>query len=249
MNIGIFDSGVGGLTVAKPMHDSGFFKEIFYYGDTARVPYGSKDENTVLRYALEAVEFFNGLNIDILIVACNTVSVIALEEMNKYSKVPVFGVVDPGVESLVLSGHASLSDEILIIGTRSTIGSGVYQKKIRGAGFCNITSVATPLLVSLVEEGIYEGPLLDMVLSHYFSGTACCPKVVVLGCTHFPLLSAGISRFFSGAKTVHSGEAVLSWMRNSFELKEFGKSPKVQISASENVDKVKSFARLMGMAG
>src|SRR5690606_25241709 len=110
MKVGVFDSGVGGLTVARSLQQSGCFSELLYYGDTARVPYGSKDSNTVTRYALEAVEFFNGADVDFVVVACNTVSVTALQTMQQFSNKPVYGVLEPGVMALQQLASVGKSD-------------------------------------------------------------------------------------------------------------------------------------------
>ncbi|OZB03821.1 MAG: glutamate racemase, partial [Idiomarina sp. 34-48-12] len=188
MKVGVFDSGVGGLTVAKALQQSGCFSELLYYGDTARVPYGNKDKNTVTRYALEAVEFFNGADVDCLVVACNTVSVTALEAMRQFSNKPVYGVVEPGVLALQQLGLEQKNSRVLIIATRSTINSGVYQHHIAGLGYAHIDAIATPLFVPIVEEALFSGPILEETMRHYFSDLVA-PDVVLLGCTHFPLIA------------------------------------------------------------
>lgn len=245
MNIGVFDSGVGGLTVAQPLYQSGCFNKIYYYGDTARVPYGSKDLNTIIRYSLEAVEYFNSLKIDILVVACNTVSVMAIEEMKKFSKVPVLGVVEPGVRSLVIDENIHINDEILLVGTKSTVSSGVYQEKILEAGFKNVKAIATPLFVPLVEEGVLDGPIMDEVLNHYFKNISK-PSYILLGCTHYPFMKNAIAKYFEGSKTVHSGEAVLQWLNEFFEISNNNFITDVSFFSTDNIDHLKSFASSLG---
>ncbi len=127
MKIGLFDSGAGGLSVVKSLIKSNLFDEIIYYGDTARVPYGTKDKNTIIRYSLEALEFFNNFDIDLLITACNTVSAYALDEMNSKSHYPVVGVVESGV--LALRESYQRDDLILIIVQKA------YQVKILKKNF------------------------------------------------------------------------------------------------------------------
>lgn len=241
MKLGIFDSGVGGLTVARSLQHSGCFSELIYFGDTARVPYGSKDANTVTRYALEAVEFFNGADVDALVVACNTVSVVALEQMQQFSNKPVYGVLEPGVMALQQLPDLPKSANVLVIATRSTIASGAYQHRIQALGFNNIQAQATPLFVPIVEEELYDGPILQETFKHYF-GQLQRPDVVLLGCTHFPLIAEPIAQYFNGAQTIHSGEAMLAWLQQRLDLRpQFDHTP-IQILASENVEAVKRVA-------
>lgn len=254
MKVGVFDSGVGGLTVAKALQQSGCFSDILYYGDTARVPYGSKDSNTITRYALEAVEFFNGADVDFVVVACNTVSVTALTAMQQFSNKPVYGVLEPGVMALQQLDSVSPQSRILVIATRSTIASGAYQARIKTLGFEQVEAMATPLFVPIVEEELFTGPVLDATLNHYFgdkfgsdAGMAQTPDVVLLGCTHFPLIAGQISRYFDGAQTIHSGEAMLAWLQQNLPLSpEFDITP-IRILATENVAAVKRTALRWGL--
>lgn len=246
MKVGVFDSGVGGLTVARSLQQSGCFSELLYYGDTARVPYGSKDSNTVTRYALEAVEFFNGADVDCLVVACNTVSVTALEQMQKFSNKPVYGVLEPGVMALEQLQDIDTNARVLVIATRSTINSGAYQQQIQALGYKQVNAMATPLFVPIVEEELYDGPILQETFKHYF-GQLEKPDVVLLGCTHFPLIAESISAYFSGAKTIHSGEAMLAWLKQHLDLSaQFDATP-LHIIATENVDAVKRTATRWGL--
>ena len=169
MKIGVFDSGVGGLSVLKSLINAKLFDEIIYYGDTARVPYGNKDKATIVRFSLEAVDFFIPHKIDMLIVACNTASAYALKEMQKIAPFPVIGVVESGVLSLS-NKIKNKKDSILIIATKATIKSGIYEKELRKLGYENITSLQTGLFVPLVEEGVFEGELLEATMKYYFGG-------------------------------------------------------------------------------
>ena len=168
MKVGVFDSGAGGLTVAKSLIENPIFNEIIYYGDTARVPYGTKDSNTIIRYGLEAIEFFNNFNVDALITACNTVSAYALDDMRDKAKYPIYGVIEPGIWAL--NNKIKNKDaNILIIATRATIESKRYENELKELGFRNITSIQTGMLVPIVEEGILEGKVLDEMLHYYFN--------------------------------------------------------------------------------
>ena len=169
MKVGVFDSGIGGLTVVKSLLEHQLFEEIIYFGDTARVPYGIKDKNTIIRYAIEAVEFFKNFELDMIIVACNSVSAYALDEMRESSSCPVIGVVEAGV----LATSNALSDKnsnILILGTKATVNSKAYETGLNSLGFNNLQAKATGLFVPLVEEEIYSGEILEatfpLALSH-----------------------------------------------------------------------------------
>lgn len=233
MKIGVFDSGAGGLTVAKSLIEQPIFHEIIYYGDTARVPYGTKDSNTIIRYALEAIEFFNNFNIDALITACNTVSAYALPSMRSKADYPIFGVIEPGI--LALNNRIEdKSAKILIIGTRATINSRRYEDELKNLGFQNITSLQTGMLVPIVEEGITQGKVLDAMLEYYFKDIET-PDAIILGCTHFPLIAKAIGDYFSNKPLlIHSGEAVVHYL---FEkgYQPLDREPQITIYASDNV--------------
>ncbi|CAA6815461.1 MAG: Glutamate racemase (EC [uncultured Sulfurovum sp.] len=241
MKIGVFDSGAGGLSVVKSLLAHNLFDEIIYYGDTARVPYGPKDQNTIIRYSLEALEFFNNFDIDLLITACNTVSAYALPEMNAQSNYPVLGVIEPGVMALE---NASLrkDDNILIMATRATINSKRYEKALEKLGHTNITSLQTGLFVPLVEEGIFNGKLLDATMNHYFSDIEK-PKAIILGCTHFPLIGNALLRYFENKPLlIHSGEAIVQYLEARYDLEVKEDEANLKIFASDNVAGLRKIA-------
>ncbi len=242
MKVGVFDSGIGGLTVVKSMLEHQLFEEIIYFGDTARVPYGIKDKNTITRYAIEAVEFFKNFDIDLIIVACNTVSAYALDDMREHSTCPVIGVVEAGV----LATANALKDKdsnILILGTKATVNSKAYETGLNKKGFNNLEAKATGLFVPLVEEEIYSGEVLDATLKHYFKGLTK-PDAIILGCTHFPLISEPIKDYFSKKTVViHSGDAIVEYLENEFEFNNRYENPKLEFFASENPDALKAVAK------
>ena len=241
MKVGIFDSGVGGLSVAKSVLAAGLFDEVIYYGDTARTPYGAKDENTIVRYALEAVEFFKNFSIDMLIVACNTVSACAIDEMRKNANFDIVGVIEPGILS-VLKHNPSRDAPILVIATQATIQSGAYQQALFANGFTHITALATGLFVPLVEEGVISGPLLNAAMEHYFHGLKE-PQVIILGCTHFPLIAGAITNKFPNATLVHSGEAIVEILRSMYSLNDDVKKTELKLLASSAPEKLKITAK------
>jgi glutamate racemase len=234
LKIGVFDSGAGGLSVVKSLLEHKFFDEIIYYGDTARVPYGTKDQNTIIRYSLEALEFFNNFDIDLLITACNTVSAYALSDMNAQSRYPVYGVIESGVMA-VKNHKISKDDEILIIATRATIGSKSYQKALEDLGYTSITAIQTGLFVPMVEEGIFSGEILQATMNHYFSNIPT-PKAIILGCTHFPLIGDTLQSYFDKKPIlIHSGDAIVEYLETRYDLSTKDKESRLKIFASDNV--------------
>ncbi len=242
MRIGVFDSGAGGLSVVKSLIKSKYFDEIIYYGDTARVPYGTKDKNTIIRYSLEALEFFNNFDIDLLITACNTVSAYALEDMNQQSNYPVIGVIKSGVMA-VERHNIKKDDSILIIATRATVASNKYQDALRDLGYNNITAIQTGLFVPMVEEGIFSGEILDATMQYYFRDIST-PSALILGCTHFPLISNSLSNYFKNFPTlIHSGEAIVNYLEINYSLEEKQDETKLKIFASDNVSGLRRIAK------
>lgn len=241
--IGVFDSGVGGITVAKPILKAGIVRQIIYYGDTARLPYGTKTSKEIKRYSLDALEFFRPFDIDGLIVACNSASAHAIKILNLKAKFPVVGVIDAGVLALKRLNFKSDS-RILVIGTNATINSKIYQKKLRKNGFYNVDAIATPLLVPIIEEGLFGTTILKEALKFYFSKVQA-PDTIILGCTHFPLIAKEISEFFPQAKLIHSGEAIVEFLRDNKLLKDKAhyQNTSLKLFASDKDKEFRSTAR------
>ncbi|MEA1891147.1 MAG: glutamate racemase [Campylobacterota bacterium] len=242
MKVGVFDSGIGGLTVVSSLLQHQLFEEIIYFGDTARVPYGIKDKNTIIRYGIEAVEFFKNFELDLIIVACNTVSAYALDEMRESSTIPIIGVVEAGI--LATANILKDTDaKILILGTKATVKSKAYEIGLYKKGFEHLEAKATGLFVPLVEEEIYSGTLLDETLKHYFCNVKK-PDAIILGCTHFPLISKPINEYFSKETIlIHSGDAIVEYLEDRFEFHKKYTQPKLEFFASENPDALKSVAK------
>jgi len=242
MKIGVFDSGAGGLSVVKSLLASNLFDEVIYYGDTARVPYGPKDKNTIIRYSLEALEFFNNFDIDLLITACNTVSAYALDEMNTQSNYPVLGVIDAGVLA-VKNSSIDKNDHILIIATRATISSKRYQMALTNLDYTNVTALQTGLFVPLVEEGIFNGEILDVTMKYYFSNIET-PKAIILGCTHFPLIGKALQNYFPKKPLlIHSGDSIVQYLELNYNLSPKKEQAKLKIFASDNVAGLRKIAQ------
>lgn len=242
MKIGVFDSGAGGLSVVKSLVDHKLFDEIIYYGDTARVPYGTKDKNTIIRYSLEALEFFNNFDIDLLITACNTVSAYALGDMREVSNYDIVGVIEPGIRA-VENKLYDRDANILVIGTRATISSQRYQRELEQRGYHDIVALQTGLFVPLVEEGIFGGSILDASMEYYFKDISQ-PTAIILGCTHFPLISKSIQNYFSTTPImIHSGEAIVEYLEENYDIVSQDKETTLKIFASSNVEGLRNIAK------
>ena len=190
--IGIFDSGVGGLTVLGALRERLPAEDFVYLGDTARLPYGTKSATTVQRYAVNAAAHLQNHGIRLLVVACNTASSYALGQLRERSPVPVIGVVEPGARAAVATG----AEHIAVIGTEGTVRSDAYQKALaRLAPSVKVGAVACPLLVPLAEEGWGDHPVTDQVAQHYLGPLLDWGvETVILGCTHYPLLRPSLQR-------------------------------------------------------
>lgn len=191
--IGVFDSGIGGLTVVKALRDLLPFEQIVYLGDTARVPYGSKSAATVQRYSLEIADMLMERDAKVIVVACNSASSVALPKLEEILTVPVVGVIRPGAEAAIA---ATRSGHIGVIGTRATVRSGAYERHLQDLNSdITVTSSACPLLVPLIEEGLLDDPVTDQVLRRYLEPLLHDGvDTLVLGCTHYPLLIRTIER-------------------------------------------------------
>lgn len=185
--IGIFDSGVGGLTVVKEIIKTLPNENIVYFGDTARVPYGAKSKDVVTKYSKQIVRFLLTKNVKAIIVACNTVSSNSLDELQRDFDIPFVGVVEPGVKSVI---DTTKNKKVGIIGTEATIRSGMYGKLIHKADSCiEVFSKPCPLFVPLAEEGWYDNDVAKLTASIYLNElTGCGIDTLLLGCTHYPLL-------------------------------------------------------------
>jgi glutamate racemase len=205
--IGIFDSGVGGLTVYRALHDRLPNERFVYLGDTARVPYGTKSLATVERYALENARFLEARGIKLLVVACNTASALALPAIREGVGVPVVGVIEPGARAVV---ERSEGKRVGVVATEATVQSGAYRREIEKlAPSLEVVERACPLFVALAEEGWADSGVAREVASEYlkdFRGGAV--DALVLGCTHYPILSRVIQEAVGeGVKLIDSGEA------------------------------------------
>lgn len=193
--IGVFDSGVGGLTVVRALREALPGEDIIYLGDTARVPYGSKSPRTVEKYSLACQRFLLDRDVKLVLIACNTASANALPALREASPVPVIGAVEPGAASAL---RATSAKHIGVIGTLGTVKSGAYEKAIRArSADAKVTALACPLLVPVAEEGWTEDTIAVLIARKYLAQLfEQDPQIdtLVLGCTHYPLLRGVLAR-------------------------------------------------------
>jgi len=206
--IGVFDSGFGGLTVLKALLEVLPEADYLYFGDTARLPYGSKSAETVAKYALGATDFLEKQGASLLVIACNTATALAFNQISQAAHVPVVGVVEPG------AGHAASASKkrrVVVIGTEATVNSHAYRKALEARGV-QAREKACPLFVPLVEEGWAEHSVTEQVariyLNEAFSEGFESADVLVLGCTHYPLIKSVLDRMtLPGVEIVDSAES------------------------------------------
>jgi glutamate racemase len=199
--IGVFDSGVGGLTVVKELIQQLPGEDIIYFGDTARVPYGIKSKETVIRFSIENILFLLKEDVKLICVACNTVSSLALPVIKHHFKVPIIGVISPGVREAV---YATRNKRIGVIGTRGTIKSKAYENQIKHLDpTIKVTALACPLFVPFVEEGWLSGDVVLNVAKEYLKPLKEAKvDTVILGCTHYPLLKNVIRQVLGARVTL-----------------------------------------------
>lgn len=190
--IGVFDSGIGGLTVVKELTRQMPVEEIVYFGDTARLPYGTKSSETIMKFSIENVLYLLKQNVKLIIIACNTSSAIALPFLSRYFQIPIIGVIKPGAKAAVRS---SRSGRIGVIGTAATITSGAYEKEIKALNSAiKVYVKSCPLFVPLVEEGWADDDEITGVVVRRYLSAFQGRKIdtLIMGCTHYPLLRRSI---------------------------------------------------------
>ena len=199
--IGVFDSGIGGLTVAREIMRQMPNEKIIYFGDTARVPYGNKSQETVTRFSEQIVRFLNTFQVKTIVVACNTASAYALDTLEKESQIPIIGVVKPGAKAAV---EATRNGRIGVIATAATIGSKIYSKYITELNSdVTIHGKACPLFVPLVEEGLWDDPVTNEIARRYLAELIDIDiDTLILGCTHYPLIRSALGRMMGDRVTL-----------------------------------------------
>jgi len=243
-SIGIFDSGLGGLTILKQVRRLMPKENLIYFGDTAHVPYGSKSKETVTAYSLEIAKFLESKNVKLILVACNTASALALPSLKRSVKVPVLGVILPGARK---AASVTKNKKVAVLGTEATVKSMQYPKHIAEIDkSIKVKQFACPLFVPVIEEGLINDEITDLVIRKYL-----CPlkklqtDTVILGCTHYPVIKKNIAEVLGDKVTlVDSAEEISkdakALLENARMLKKSGKG-KLEIYASDSPER---FARL-----
>ena len=241
LSIGIFDSGLGGLSVMKDICKLLPFENIVYFGDTARMPYGTKSGGIIERYAIENATFLMQKEIKALVVACNTASCFSLTALQKIIPVPVIGVICPVVEAMVNEKNIK---KIAILGTQATVSSGLYQKLLQEAiPNVEVQAIACPLLVHLVEEEYLDHPFVSLIIQEYLASlkknhTDC----IILACTHFPLLLKQIQKELpQGIRLIDPGMYCAHSLKKILEEKQLlnlsTETPTYRFYVSDGADK------------
>ena len=239
-NIGVFDSGLGGLTAVKQIMLELPQEGIVYFGDTGRVPYGSRSEETIIKYSKSDVNFLLSKDVKVIVVACGTVSSVALPVLQKTASVPVIGVLEAAASAAI---RATKNNKIGIIGTCGTIKSGAYERFIKSKNPGIMTfSKACPLFVPLVENGHFDTMVAELVAEEYLTSIKeSGVDTLILGCTHYPLLKNTIARFMgTGVALIDAGAEVARETRRVIEREDIcaniDKTDKYSYYVSDNVD-------------
>lgn len=253
--IGVFDSGVGGLTVLSALLRNIPDANYLYFGDTARLPYGSKSAETVAHYAVDAIRHLQSQGADLLVIACNTATALAFDEIKAASDVAVIGVVEPGARA---AAEASRARKVVVIGTDATVASHAYRRALEARGVA-AKEKACPLFVPLVEEGWIEHAVTEQVARIYldeaFSGDARDADVLVLGCTHYPLIKPVLARIApahvtivdSAESTAHDVARQLQITPPASRAAELRDAPRIKFFATDSAEKFRKMgSRFLG---
>ena len=250
--VGVFDSGFGGLTVLRALLPRIAAANYIYLGDTARLPYGAKSQATIARYAVESARFLEERGCEYLVIACNTATALALEDIRRAVKVPVLGVIEPGVQAAKRAIAVS-GGEVLVLATTATVQSHAYREACAAVGL-RATEVACPLLVPLVEEGWTDHAVTREVLRIYLTEALrkCSPQAVLLGCTHYPLIAGEIEQTLrelgSDAVVIDSAEATSAAaavdLANTSDASAHATSATFECFATDSVDKFERLGSL-----
>lgn len=244
--IGVFDSGVGGLTVVKEIMRQLPEENLVYFGDTARVPYGSKSKNTVLKFSRQIVRFLRTKDVKAIVIACNTASAMALSEIEAEVDIPIIGVVEPGA---VMAASATKNNNIGVIATESTIKCGIYNQLLRKLNpDITVVGKACPLFAPLVEENLLEDRVTEDIAGRYLHELKEYDiDTLILGCTHYPLISNVIKRYMGNdVKLVNPAYETAKCLKKLLNERgmtnKSGKEARYDYYVSDGVDRFMSFA-------
>ncbi len=241
--IGIFDSGVGGLTVFHAIKKTLPHQDIVYFGDTARVPYGSKSQRTIIQYSLQNMIFLLQQKIELLVVACNTSSAYAIDELRKRSDIPIIGVIEPGAKKAL---QVTKNKYIGVIGTEGTIKSGSYEKALKLLDpTCKVFSKATPLLVSLVEENWIDHNVTKEIIHEYLDDFLKKDiDTIIMGCTHYPVMKHVIQDVVGDSITlVDSADSIAEELMSRYDNEKKKRDAQYDFYVSDNPEKFNIIGR------
>jgi glutamate racemase len=240
--IGIFDSGVGGLSVLKHLKKILPSEDYIYLGDAARTPYGTKGAATILQYSKECVNYLESCQVKLIVVACNTASSIAVPKLKQEHSLPMIGMIETA---------SSDAETVVVLGTKATVKSNAYQEKLLLENpQIQILARACPLFVPLVEEGLFEGDVVDRVIEMYLADIkAEGPQEVLLACTHYPLLRPAIERYFGlSVAIIDCGEAAARGVKETLlrldMLRQDGTIGKISYRVTDDVERFKMVGKL-----
>ena len=186
MRIGVFDSGVGGLTVLQALYQMYPGAQLIYFGDSARVPYGNKSSENIVKYSLQSTAFLLEKKADLIVVACNTSTAVALDILKETFRIPIFGVIEPAVRE---ASKKTRSKKVGVLGTFRTIDSLAYQKNMKSVSpDVHLIVRSCPLFVPMIEEGIEDRQVIEPIIRYYLDGVIGQVDTLLLGCTHYPLI-------------------------------------------------------------
>jgi len=245
-SIGIFDSGLGGLTVLRAVHELMPKENLIYFGDSGRAPYGTKSKETIIKYTFQDIELLLAHDVKMIVIACNTASACAIEAVREFYKIPIVEVIEPGA---MAAAKVTKSGRIGIIGTPATVSSGVYEKNLKKIlPDCTCVSIACPMFVPLVEEGLWDGEIAEKIVEHYLSEIKSFNvDSLVLGCTHYPLIAPVIGAFMGENITmVNSALEVARAVQNTLIDNDLigDNDGMMEFFTSDSVQKFKSLGEL-----
>lgn len=224
MKIGLFDSGLGGLSVLKEIDKEIKGIELIFVGDTKRLPYGSKSKDVIIRYSTEIVDFLLSKNVDIIIIACNTATALAYSHLTNNYNVKIYGIIESGVDE-IKNKYTKDMENIVVIATSSTVKSKKYKSEINKAlKNVFVKEVECPLFVPLIEEGVNNNKLIDECIKNYIDKYKEKMDMLVLGCTHYPFLEKNIKRLYKNTKIINPAKEIARRLKREISLNDLNEN-------------------------
>lgn len=240
--IGVFDSGLGGLTVLKSLMSALPNEDFVYLGDTARLPYGAKSPQTIQLYLKQNIEFLKNYNVKAIVVACNSASSVLKQE--SFTELPVWGVIEPGAMAAL---RATKNKKVAVIGTRATISQASYVEALQRLDKnIEVFQQACPLFVPIVEEGLYDDPLTNLIVYRYLNPLRTVDvDTLILGCTHYPLLKTPIKKVLPFVELIDSSKVIAEQLKSHFPQTEMEHTQKVEILCTDSTPQFQAMVNLV----